>query len=157
MSGPILICTDGSTRCIHALASGVALLPSDEAVVIVTVVDPVDPVLLTGTGFAGGAVTPTEFDSLEAAATERGDLALQHTADTLALPDAETVLLRGPAGPALVEFAHERSAKAIVIGTRGHGGFRRALLGSVSDHVVRHAPCPVIVTHGVAEPDESEA
>jgi nucleotide-binding universal stress UspA family protein len=31
-----------------------------------------------------------------------------------------------------------------VLGTRGHGGLRRAVLGSVSDHVVRNCPCPVI-------------
>lgn len=35
---------------------------------------------------------------------------------------------------------------AIVIGTRGRGGIKRALLGSVSDYVVRNAPCPVVVT-----------
>jgi nucleotide-binding universal stress UspA family protein len=31
------------------------------------------------------------------------------------------------------------------MGSRGHGGIRRALLGSVSDPVVRHAHCPVLV------------
>jgi nucleotide-binding universal stress UspA family protein len=33
----------------------------------------------------------------------------------------------------------------MVVGTRGRGGLRRAVLGSVSDHVVRNAPCPVVV------------
>jgi nucleotide-binding universal stress UspA family protein len=37
-------------------------------------------------------------------------------------------------------------ARAVVLGTRGRGGIARALLGSVSDYVVRNAPCPVVVT-----------
>jgi nucleotide-binding universal stress UspA family protein len=36
-------------------------------------------------------------------------------------------------------------AGLIVIGSRGRGGLRRALLGSVSDSVIRHAHCPVLV------------
>jgi nucleotide-binding universal stress UspA family protein len=32
-----------------------------------------------------------------------------------------------------------------VMGSRGHGRIRRALMGSVSDSVVRHAPCPVTI------------
>jgi nucleotide-binding universal stress UspA family protein len=31
------------------------------------------------------------------------------------------------------------------MGSRGRGGIKRALLGSVSDHVVRNAPCPVVI------------
>jgi nucleotide-binding universal stress UspA family protein len=34
----------------------------------------------------------------------------------------------------------------VVVGSRGRGGIRRALLGSVSDYVVRNAPCSVVVT-----------
>jgi nucleotide-binding universal stress UspA family protein len=36
-------------------------------------------------------------------------------------------------------------AGLIVMGSRGHGRLRRALLGSVSDAVVRHAHCPVTI------------
>jgi nucleotide-binding universal stress UspA family protein len=43
------------------------------------------------------------------------------------------------------------SASALVMGSRGRGGIKRALLGSVSDYVVRHAPCPVVITNAVTE------
>jgi nucleotide-binding universal stress UspA family protein len=51
----------------------------------------------------------------------------------------------GDAGSTLCDLAEELDASAIVIGSRGRGGIRRALLGSVSDHVVRNAGRPVLV------------
>src|SRR5215203_730504 len=45
----------------------------------------------------------------------------------------------------IVHLADEIGAGLIVIGSRGQGGVRRALMGSVSDSVVRHAHCPVLV------------
>jgi len=147
MSGPIIVSTDGSNRCLHSVAAGLALLPPGDPIVIVTVAESTDAALLTGTGFAGGTVSPEEFDALERAATDGGNQVLDATAEALDRPDAEKVLLRGEPGSAIIRLAEERDAKAIVLGSRGHGGFRRAFLGSVSDHVIRHSPCPVIVTH----------
>ena len=46
---------------------------------------------------------------------------------------------------AIVELAEELGAGLIVMGSRGQGGVKRALLGSVSDSVVQHAHCPVLV------------
>ena len=46
---------------------------------------------------------------------------------------------------AIVHLADEIGAGLIVMGSRGLGGLRRALMGSVSDSVVRHAHCPVLV------------
>ncbi|MBA3952678.1 MAG: universal stress protein, partial [Rubrobacter sp.] len=46
-------------------------------------------------------------------------------------------------------------AGLIVIGSRGFGGMKRALMGNVADSVVRHAHCPVLVvrpTRGVSRP-----
>jgi nucleotide-binding universal stress UspA family protein len=54
-------------------------------------------------------------------------------------------VLRGSPGPALCSLARSIDAQAIVMGSRGRGGIKRALLGSVSDHVVRNAPCPVVI------------
>ena len=57
----------------------------------------------------------------------------------------ETHLREGRADEEIVEVAEEIGAGLIVMGSRGHGRLRRALLGSVSDAVVRHAHCPVTI------------
>ena len=54
-------------------------------------------------------------------------------------------LRMGEAALEIVALAEELQADLIVIGSRGLGGVRRALIGSVSDSVVRHAHCPVLV------------
>ena len=58
---------------------------------------------------------------------------------------AEAHLRVGAAGAEIVDLAEEIGAGLIVMGSRGLGGIRRALMGSVSDSVVRHAHCPVLV------------
>jgi nucleotide-binding universal stress UspA family protein len=51
----------------------------------------------------------------------------------------------GKAAPEIVVVAEEIEAGLIVMGSTGQGGFRRALLGSVSESVVKLAHCPVLV------------
>ena len=58
---------------------------------------------------------------------------------------AQTHLRMGKAAAEIVELAEELGAGLVVVGSRGLGGIRRALMGSVSDSVVRHAHCPVLV------------
>ena len=47
----------------------------------------------------------------------------------------------------IVALAEELRADLIVMGCRGHWGIRRAIEGIISDRVIRHAPCPVLVVH----------
>jgi nucleotide-binding universal stress UspA family protein len=54
----------------------------------------------------------------------------------------------GEPGPAIIEAAVAETADLLVVGTHGRGRFERLVLGSVSDHVVRHAPCPVLIVRG---------
>ena len=57
----------------------------------------------------------------------------------------------------IVSLAEEIGAGLIVIGSRGLGKLRRVLLGSVSDSVVRHAHCPVLVVRKVEQPGQDRA
>ena len=51
----------------------------------------------------------------------------------------------GDPGPSIVDAAAAEKVDLVVVGTRGRNRIERAVLGSVSDHVVRHAACPVLV------------
>jgi nucleotide-binding universal stress UspA family protein len=46
-----------------------------------------------------------------------------------------------------VKEAEDRGADVIVVGSHGRTGVKRLFLGSVSERVVRHATCPVLVIH----------
>src|SRR3712207_3712925 len=58
---------------------------------------------------------------------------------------AQAHLKEGGVPHEVVALAEDLRVGLIVLGSRGHGGIRRALMGSVSDSVVRHAHCPVLV------------
>lgn len=57
----------------------------------------------------------------------------------------------GPPGKQIVDIAAEGGYSLIVMGRRGIGGVTELLLGSVSNHIVHHAPCPALVVK-TAEP-----
>ncbi|MFD9130733.1 universal stress protein [Kitasatospora sp. NPDC059571] len=58
-------------------------------------------------------------------------------------------VLNGNAATVLLDAAH--GADLLVLGNRGHGGFTQALLGSVGQHCVQHADCPVVIVRGPQE------
>jgi len=57
----------------------------------------------------------------------------------------------------ILAVGEDESIGLIVMGSRGLGGVKRTLMGSVSDSVVRHAHCPVLVVRKEDEPDRQEA
>jgi nucleotide-binding universal stress UspA family protein len=64
--------------------------------------------------------------------------------------EVRTTVAEGPAAQVLMTAA--AGAELLVVGSRGHGAFAGMLLGSVSQHCVQHAPCPVVVI-----PDEADS
>ncbi|MDQ3924791.1 MAG: universal stress protein [Actinomycetota bacterium] len=70
---------------------------------------------------------------------------------------AESYLRSGRRDREIVALADEIDSGLIVMGSRGRGGVRRALMGSVSDSVVRHAHCPVLVVRGEGGEEERTA
>jgi nucleotide-binding universal stress UspA family protein len=78
-------------------------------------------------------------DALEAQNSRVRDVLERAGGDVLVTTD----VVEGDAATVLVEAS--RDASILVIGSRGLGAIRSAILGSVSDHVVRHAHCPVLV------------
>jgi len=144
----LILCTDGSDLAIRACTSGLAVLGPADVVTVITVVEGIDPSLVSdGGGHAGASMTPEQYDEARIDGIAAGGDAIDRTTAALGLASAETRILEGAAGRTICEFATEIAATAIVIGTRGRGGIRRALLGSVSDYVVRNAPCPVVVVN----------
>jgi len=67
----------------------------------------------------------------------------------------ERVVVKGPAAAALLALAQD--AQLLVVGSRGLGGFKGLLLGSVSQQCAQHAPCPIVVVRTAAtRPPEKE-
>jgi nucleotide-binding universal stress UspA family protein len=119
---------------------------------LATVVDAGDPTLLSGVGgVAGGTMTPEQFEEMGEVRRRAGEHLLAEAAAALDLPDAEQRVLSGGPGTELELLAREIGATVVVVGSRGRGGIKRALLGSVSDHLVRNAPCPVLVVRDAVE------
>ena len=76
--------------------------------------------------------------------------AAQVTADAIAevSSEGEPVEIRSvvaEGNPARVLLDASKGAELLVVGSRGHGGFTEALLGSVGQYCVQHATCPVVV------------
>jgi hypothetical protein len=121
MAETIVCCTDGSDLAVRALAAGLAVVRpgAGDRVIVATVIEPVDPSLVTGAGLAGGVMTPEGLDQMAEANRAEGQLHVDDTVAALGLPDADTEVLIGAAGPSLCELATTVSAHALVIGSRG--------------------------------------
>ena len=139
----ILLASDGSEEAELALKTGVDLTNNTNSELHVVTV--------------GGAEYRHGYDI-----PESGDL-LQETYKTIEREAQETLaeqvkkiedaggtvteahLRMGRAAEEIVNLGEEIGAGLIIIGSRGRGGISRTLMGSVSDSVIRHAHCPVLV------------
>jgi nucleotide-binding universal stress UspA family protein len=97
------------------------------------------PALAYGS-FASVYPDPSTFDraAQEVLAKAVGPLTAEHPG-----LEVTTQVVQGP--PALVLLHAAEDAALLVVGSRGHGAFTGMLLGSVSEHCVSHARCPVVV------------
>lgn len=147
MASLALLCTDGSDLAQRALVAGMRVLSPTDRTVIATVMDAVDPSLVTGvSGFGSGTMSPQQYDEVLASHRANAEQHIMDARQALGLHDGESVVVEGAPGPALCELAVQLGATVMVAGTRGRGGLKRAVLGSVSDHLVRNAPCPIVIT-----------
>ncbi len=145
MASTTLLCTDGSELSISALRQGLDLLRPADHTVLLHVVAGIDPALVTGTGFAGGVMSVDDKEEMMRAQRAAGEETVDAVARQLELPDAEQMVVAGDAGHQICLLAETIPANVVVIGTHGRSGIKRAVMGSTSDYVVRHAVCPVLV------------
>jgi nucleotide-binding universal stress UspA family protein len=104
--------------------------------------------------------TPGLYDQVLASYTRSADEAreeVRQEADTAAGRlddaglDARPIVLEGDPASEIVRFATERGIGTIVMGTRGHTGLARLLLGSVARNVLLHAPSSVLIVREAKE------
>lgn len=127
--GPVLAATDGSPTSRRATAVGVAWAKAlgGRATVLHSLHVPL---------FGGSAV---------AAEDEALDRVLEHGGAAGEDAVAQYSIMKGPPAAAILEAARAMRAGLAVVGSRGLGGLRSLVLGSVSDKVSRDAPCSVLV------------
>lgn len=114
---------------------------ADERAGSLVILDAADRGTLEMSGH-GGFFAPYEGTEVRQAVADELQEALTQYAGRGDVP-VDSHLLLGAPGEQLVEYS--RDVDVLVMGSRGFGGLRRAMLGSVSAYVVHHAACPVLV------------
>lgn len=137
----IVVGVDGSDSAGKAIEWALAQATSEDVVVIVNT--------WSIPAMSGYELPAASMGDLEAAAQRLvSDIAADiENSDG---PKIETEARSGHAGLRLTELSAD--ADMIVVGSRGYGGFRGLLLGSVSTYLVHHAECPVVVVRTPANP-----
>jgi nucleotide-binding universal stress UspA family protein len=88
-------------------------------------------------------VSGSEMGAIESGAHRLVDDMIERLGEEAASVEVERTVV--PGGPASSLLDAAEGADLVVVGRRGRGGFGRLLLGSVSEHVARHAACAVVV------------
>jgi nucleotide-binding universal stress UspA family protein len=148
----VLIGTDGSELAHEAAERAGKLFGPVDSVTVVAVITstPGDD----AGGIEGSIETPemveADIASEEAAARASIDAIVAALPETWQ-PKVDRRIEAGDAGPMLVWLAEQEGFDAVVVGSHGKGRLKRLVLGSVSEHVVRHSPCPVLVVRATNE------
>ena len=142
----IVLGVDGSPDSLGA-AAFLGSLPLDPQLQL-TLVGAVPPPPLPATPELGAGLL--FLDEVLARWQAEAERALERAEATLKakVTTIERRVLIGTAGEAIVSTATAVGADLIAVGARGLGAFARLLLGSVSDYVLLHAECPVLVVRG---------
>jgi nucleotide-binding universal stress UspA family protein len=106
-------------------------------------------------GIYGGGVAPafdaSTLDAFRERAQEVADEAVATVKKRQPAVECDSETVEGQ--PAAILLEEAKDAGLIVVGSRGLGGFARLLMGSVSQQVVHHASCPVVVVRAPHEHD----
>jgi nucleotide-binding universal stress UspA family protein len=143
-TGPVVVGVDGTeaSEAAVAYAFDAASAYGTGLVAVHTWTD-----LLVETAFAGGAAALDFSPLAQTAEAELGErLAGRHEQ----YPDVTVTRHVEREHPGAALLRHAENARLVVVGTRGRGGFRGLLLGSTSQHLLHHAPCPVAVVRTAA-------
>jgi nucleotide-binding universal stress UspA family protein len=139
----VLIATDGSASSIDAARAASTLLRAADHVTLLSVLTEV-PGDDAG-GFEGSVYSPGEADAAWKAELAEAGAEIERTAAALTTAQIDKRIEMGDVAGTVCRIAAEIGADVIVVGSHGRGAIERLLLGSVSEQVVRHAPCPVLV------------
>jgi nucleotide-binding universal stress UspA family protein len=154
-----LIATDGSEVSVDAGKQAVALI-NPTKVTLLTVADTSIAEDSGAGGFAGNLLSPEESEQARSAILDTGGDELDATIAALGLDPSivDKRLVEGASGQMIIHVANEVDADVIVVGSHGKGWFKRVVIGSVSEYVVKHSRVPVLVVRHdeAAEPAEPE-
>ena len=144
----VLIAVDDDAESRDALSFAARLLPDEHDVVVLNVarstITPYGTIGGLGSTFAGDAALSAEADlQAQEVADEEAERIVEQAAREVRADEQRVE--HGDVGPTICQVAEDEGADLVVLGTHDRSRWSRLWFGSVSDHVVRHAPCPVLV------------
>jgi nucleotide-binding universal stress UspA family protein len=138
----ILVAVDGSPHADRALDEAIDIARTEHAklTLITGAAEPRTTAMISMSAGAAATLGPELISYAERVLRE----AVERVPDDVSVT---TVLTEKPIRKAILERIEEGHHDLVVMGSRGRGAVRSAVLGSVSHHVLHHSPVPVLVVH----------